>query len=97
MNLEEKLNIIKVKVQRLLEQNSTLKSEAIMMNAEIEHLKELLIENEKRIQELENKNVNLHLTKTVESNDKNKIKSVIEELIAEIDKGLELVKSGNLE
>ena len=93
MDLSESLDKIIAKIKKLKEINDQLVSENEELTNKVIELTRSFEENQKRINELENKNVNLQFSKTVENLDKDKLNSVIEELIEEVDKGLELLKS----
>ena len=93
MELENKLNLIKLRVEQLVSRNVQLINENVVLADEIKKLKSENEYNKKNIQELENKTVNSHFSKSIENEDKNRLKSVIEDLINEIDKGIELLKS----
>ena len=93
MSIQDRLENIKSKAEKLIEENARLRSEYQQLIDEMSQLRNQADDTQKSIKDLENKNVNLQLSKTIDSNDKTKLKAVIEELIVEIDKGLELLKS----
>ena len=93
MDIQIRLETIRSKVLTLLDEYKQLKQENIALNNEIKDLQEKLSSKEKSLNDLENKSVNLQSSKTIENEDINKLKAVINELITEIDKGLELLKS----
>lgn len=93
MMIEDKLTVIKGKIQNLLEENKRLVSEKEQLLKELNELREGHEQNEKFIKDLENKNINLQLTNNIENEDKNKLLALIEEYIAEIDRALEILKS----
>jgi hypothetical protein len=93
MIIEDKLTVIKGKIQNLLEENKRLTSENDQLLKELNGLREGHEQKEKFIKDLENKNLNLQLTTNIENEDKNKLLALIEEYIAEIDKALEILKS----
>jgi hypothetical protein len=92
MSIQNRLDSIRLKVEMLLDENERLKSENKQLVDEMSMLRNQADDTQKSIKELENKNVNLQLSKIIDSNEKTKLKAVIEELIVEIDKGLELLK-----
>jgi uncharacterized coiled-coil DUF342 family protein len=92
MNIQERLENIRAKAEKLIEENTKLRSEYQQLLDEMSQLKNQADDTQKSIKELENKNVNLQLSKSIDNNEKTKLKAVIEELIVEIDKGLELLK-----
>ena len=94
------MNYIEQKLDSILRKVETLKALNQKLNAENEELinqllvqKERMEECEKRIDELENKSLNLQYSSSMKKEDKQQLKKVINELIKEIDKGLELLKS----
>lgn len=91
--LENRLEGIRLNLESLIAQNKQLTEENEQLISELLNLKETTEQNEKRIHELENKNINLQLSNSIEGDDKNKFKYIINGLIKEIDKGLELLKS----
>ena len=93
MSIQNRLDSIRLKVEMLIDENERLKSENKQILDEMSLLRNQADDTQKSIKDLENKNVNLQLSKTIDSNEKTKLKAVIEELIVEIDKGLELLKS----
>jgi hypothetical protein len=93
MIIDEKLNLIKGKIEALIERNNGLVAEKDKYLEEISSLRQQLEEKEKFIKELENKTVNLQITNTVEDEEKTRLKVLIEDYITEIDKALELLKS----
>ena len=92
MSIQNRLDSIRLKVEMLLDENERLKSENKKIMEEMSLLRNQADDTQKSIKDLENKNVNLQLSKIIDSNEKTKLKAVIEELIVEIDKGLELLK-----
>jgi len=92
MNLAEKIENIKINLIKLKEENFRLRLERSKSLEEITRLNQVVEDNEKRIKELENKTLNLQIKGTLETEETNRIKNVIEELITEVDKGLELLK-----
>jgi uncharacterized coiled-coil DUF342 family protein len=93
MSIQDRLENIRTKAEKLIEENARLRSEYQQLLDEMSQLRNQADDTQKSIKELENKNVNLQLSKTIDNTEKNKLKAVIEELIVEIDKGLELLKS----
>jgi len=93
MSIQNRLDSIRLKVEMLIDENERLKSENKQILDEMSLLRNQADDTQKSIKDLENKNVNLQLSKIIDSNEKTKLKAVIEELIVEIDKGLELLKS----
>lgn len=93
MSIQDRLDNIRSKAVKLVEENKKLRLEYQQLLDEMSQLRNQADDTQKSIKELENKNVNLQLSKTIDSNEKTKLKAVIEELIVEIDKGLELLKS----
>ena len=93
MSIQDRLENIRSKAEKLIEENTRLRLEYQQLLDEMSLLRNQADDTQKSIKELENKNVNLQLSKTIDSNEKTKLKAVIEELIVEIDKGLELLKS----
>jgi len=93
MSIHDRLDSIRSKAEKLIEENARLRLENQRLMDEMSQLRNQADDTQKSIKELENKNVNLQLSKTIDSNEKTKLKAVIEELIVEIDKGLELLKS----
>ena len=93
MSIQDRLDNIRSKAEKLIEENTRLRLEYQQLLDEMSQLRNQADDTQKSIKELENKNVNLQLSKTIDSNEKTKLKTVIEELIVEIDKGLELLKS----
>ena len=93
MSIQDRLDNIRSKAVKLVEENKKLRLEYQQLLDEMSQLRNQADDTQKSIKELENKNVNLQLSKTIDSNEKTKLKVVIEELIVEIDKGLELLKS----
>ncbi len=94
------MNYLEQKLDSILRKVETLKALNQKLNAENEELinqllvqKERMEECEKRIDELENKSLNLQYSSSLKKEDKQQLKKVINELIKEIDKGLELLKS----
>jgi len=92
MSIHNRLDSIRSKVEMLIDENEKLRSENKQIMDEMSMLKNQADDTQKSIRDLENKNVNLQLSKIIDSNEKTKLKAVIEELIVEIDKGLELLK-----
>lgn len=92
MDLELILDNIKRKVEKLKEVNVQLVNENEELMNKVLKLTTSIEDTEKKMKELENKNVNLQFSKSVKNLDKDKLNSVIEELIEEVDKGLELLK-----
>ncbi|MBT3303587.1 MAG: hypothetical protein HOD63_11665 [Bacteroidetes bacterium] len=80
------------KAEQLLEQYKELSAENEELIAQVIAFKEENERAESRIKELENKSLNLQFSNKFEVEDKEKLKSTINELITEIDKGLELLK-----
>ena len=80
------------KAEQLLEQYKELSAEIGELIAQVIAFKEENERAESRIKELENKSLNLQFSNKFEVEDKEKLKSTINELITEIDKGLELLK-----
>lgn len=93
MELENKLDLIKNRIEELISQGEKLVSDNSSLLAENQDLKSQIEENKKLISELENKALNLQFNNSIENEEKNKLKTVIEDLIIEIDKGIELLKS----
>jgi regulator of replication initiation timing len=93
MSIQDRLENIRSKAEKLIEENTKLRLEYQQLLDEMSQLRNQADDTQKSIKDLENKNVNLQLSKTIDSNEKTKLKAVIEELIVEIDKGLELLKS----
>ena len=93
MSIQDRLENIRSKAEKLIEENTRLRLEYQQLLDEMSQLRNKADDTQKSIKDLENKNVNLQLSKTIDSNEKTKLKAVIEELIVEIDKGLELLKS----
>ena len=93
MELENKLNLIKFRIETLLNRNIQLINENKSLTEEIGLLKYEVEENKKIIKDYENKSLNLHFNNSIENEEKNKLKFVIDDLINEIDKGIELLKS----
>ena len=95
MSVKEKLSSIEVKINRLGESHSRMKVENNRLKVEAEILRKRLTEQEKVINELENKNVNLHIARpapeTAGQNDA--IREKIDRYIKEIDKCIELLNS----
>ncbi len=80
------------KAEQLLIQYKELSAENEELIAQVIAFKEENERAESRIKELENKSLNLQFSNKFEVEDKEKLKSTINELITEIDKGLELLK-----
>ena len=95
MSIQDRLENIRSKAEKLIEENTKLRLEYQQLLDEMSQLRNQADDTKKSIKVLENKNVNLQLSKTIDSNEKTKLKAVIEELIVEIDKGLELLKVSN--
>jgi len=93
IDIELVFSRIKTKIFSLKEQNGLLTQENEELINEIIKLKQENEEKEKIIKNLENKTINLQLSKSIETEEKDKLNEVIDELIKEIDKGLELLKS----
>ena len=93
MDLKSNLNNIKDKILKLKEINTQLIAENEELTNKVLEFSSDNDKNENKIKELEDKNVNLQFSKSVNNIDKEKLNSVIEELIEELDKGLELLKS----
>jgi len=93
MSIQDRLENIRSKAEKLIEENTKLRLEYQQLLDEMSQLRNQADDTQKSIKDLENKNVNLQLSKTIDSSEKTKLKAVIEELIVEIDKGLELLKS----
>jgi len=91
--VENRLGAILRKVEKLKEFNAQLIAENEELISQILLQKERIEECEKRIGELENKSLNLQYSGTMKKEEKQQLKKVINELIKEIDKGLELLKS----
>jgi predicted nuclease with TOPRIM domain len=84
-SLQERAKALVVQLQELSAENEELIGQVIQLKQENERA-------ENRINELENKSINLQFSNTLEIEDKEKLKSTINELLTEIDKGLELLK-----
>jgi hypothetical protein len=93
MELDKKVDLIKERIQQLLDMKLQLINDKNILSQEIDRLKENEANSLKIISELENKSLNSQFDKSVENEDKNKLKTYIEELINEIDKGIKLLKS----
>ncbi|MBC8343039.1 MAG: hypothetical protein ISR55_00610 [Bacteroidetes bacterium] len=91
-NLEEIIKRLQIKAEQLVTQYKELSAENEELISQVIALKEEHERAELRIKELENKSLNLQFSNTFELEDKAKLKSTINELITEIDKGLELLK-----
>ena len=85
IRLKQKAEQLRSQVNQLSVENEELINEILVLKEENERA-------EKRIKELENKTLNLQFSSTLEVEDKEKLKLTINELISEIDKGLELLK-----
>lgn len=93
MELEHKLNLIKIRIEQLISENKRLINENNQLVDDSLRLRSQLEDSRKIINDLENKALNLQFNNSIENDEKNKLKTVIEELIIEIDKGIELLKS----
>lgn len=95
MTVKEKLKSIESKINHLGESHNRIKVENSRLKVEAEILRKRIAEQEKVIDELENKNVNLHIARpapeTVGQNDA--IREKIDQYIKEIDKCIELLNS----
>lgn len=95
MSIKEKLIGIEQKIRHLGNDNARLKKELNRQQIENNVLKQKLVESQKTINELENKNVHLHIAKADNVNDEasERIRKKIDQYIKEIDKCIELLNS----
>jgi predicted nucleic acid-binding Zn-ribbon protein len=93
MNFELRIDNIYRKIVDLKDQKKQLLNTKLQLENEIDFLKQEKLKYEQKTKELEDRIVNLQVSKTVDNVDKNKLSTVIEELIEEIDKGLDLLKT----
>ena len=85
VRLKQKADALHMQVVQLSIENEELINEVLALKEDQEQA-------EKRIKELENKTINLQFSNTLQVEEKGKLKQTINELITEIDKGLELLK-----
>lgn len=95
MSVREKLASIETKVNHLGESHNRIKVENNRLKVEAEILRKRLAEQDKVINELENKNVNLHIARPVleTAGQNDAIRQKIDRYIKEIDKCIELLNS----
>lgn len=93
MQTLEKISLIKLKVQRLLKQQESLKMELLEAEKEINSLREIISDQTKRIEILEDKNKISKLADGIqlEKRDNKELKLAINSYIREIDECLKLL------
>lgn len=93
MLLSEKSSLIKLKVQALLQQQEALKRELLLVQTEANNLREIVSEQTKRIEILEDKNKISKLADGIQlgKQDKLEMKQAINQYVREIDECLKLL------
>jgi hypothetical protein len=93
MLLSEKSSLIKLKVQALLQQQEALKRELLLVQTEANNLREIVSEQTKRIEILEDKNKISKLADGIQlgKRDVTELKLAINSYLREIDECLKLL------
>lgn len=86
--IEQKLNELISRYEKLKQENNILKAENKVLSLKVK-------EQEKMIEEIQNKNLNLQIVKNLEFDDSSKenVKARIDALIDEIDRCIELLST----
>ena len=95
MEIKDKLAGIEAKINSLGNAYNKLKIENNRLKVDVDVLKSRIGEQEQLINELENKNVHLHIAKSdeVKAGEGDNIRKKIDQYIKEIDKCIELLNS----